>query len=109
MAVIAIVAIAKRNAWWPVVSAWAHQVSRGNAAKAADSHDEHGHDEAGHDEHAHDDANSLELSKQARLNLGLTPDQIKPIVLQSYERSFMVPRTSSPNARDARTSKSPPR
>jgi multidrug efflux pump subunit AcrA (membrane-fusion protein) len=98
VAVIAIVAIVKRNAWWPAASAWAQQTSRGNAAKAADSHDEHGHDEAGHashdhgdHEHAHDDANSLELSKQARLNLGLTPDQIKPVVLQSYERSFMVP------------------
>jgi len=98
MAVIASVAIVKRQTWWPGVSAWAHQVGRDNAATAAtaaDSHDEHAATEASHDhgdhEHAHSDANSLELSQQARLNLGLTPEQIKPVVLQSYERSFTVP------------------
>lgn len=92
---ITAVAIAWRDAWWPAVAGWAHEVSRGKAATAADSPDAHADDEHADDhgdhEHAHDDASSLDLSPQARLNLGLTPDQIKPVVLQSYERALTVP------------------
>lgn len=91
--VIAVLAVAQRHLWWPQVSGWARDLGRDNAATAADSHDAHSDDEHGHNhgDHPHDDANALDLSPQARLNLGLTPDQIQPIVLQSYQRSLTVP------------------
>jgi multidrug efflux pump subunit AcrA (membrane-fusion protein) len=55
-----------------------------------------GHDDAeehAHEEHQHSDANanSLELSARARGNIGLTPEYLQPVSLQTYRRSFNVP------------------
>ncbi|MEZ6087103.1 MAG: hypothetical protein R3C05_03535 [Pirellulaceae bacterium] len=55
----------------------------------ADGHD-HG-DHAGHDHAGHDDASSLELSAQARRNLGLTSEAVQPVTLQTYEKSITIP------------------
>ncbi len=55
----------------------------GNAPAAA-----HGHDHAGHDHAGHSDANSIELSEQARKNIGLKVEKIR---LQSFTRSTSVP------------------
>ena len=89
---IAVVAIVKRNDWWPLASNWARQLEGKTASAEHDETDHANEDDehAGHD-HAHSDASSLELSQQARLNLGLTPEQVQPIALSSYEQSFMVP------------------
>ena len=54
-----------------------------------------GHDHAGHDHgdhaHAHDGANSLELSKQAMANIGLNDESLRPIKLETFQRSIIVP------------------
>lgn len=73
------IAVVTRHTWWPRVSAWVDRMQHGEA------------DSATADEAAHDDPDSLTLTPQARLNLGLTPDQIQPVTLQAYDRSFTVP------------------
>lgn len=50
---------------------------------------EPGHDDAGHA--AHGNPNSIELSPQARKNIGLTDDKIQPIKLQPFTRSITIP------------------
>ena len=79
-----------RGSWWPQVLEWAHNVQRGAGRASAGEADGHDHDHGEHD-HGHSDADSLALTPQARLNLGLTPESIQPVKLQSYERSFTVP------------------
>ena len=49
-----------------------------------------GHDHAGHD-HAHVDTAFLELSAPALLNLGLTPEFLKPVALTNYRKTVNVP------------------
>lgn len=112
-------AAASFNLWWPALSNWvdaAIAAGRGHASsnQQTDSdsgpghgpahahaghahaghthagHDHAGHDHAGHD-HPHDDATSLELSSQARLNLGLTDGKIQPVRLENYRRTISVP------------------
>lgn len=51
-----------------------------------DAHAGHDHDHAGHDE-----GTSLELSAQARANIGLTDDMIREIELQQFTRTIGVP------------------
>jgi cobalt-zinc-cadmium efflux system membrane fusion protein len=50
---------------------------------------ETGHDDAGHA--AHGNPNSIELSPQARKNIGLTDNMIQPIKLQPFTRSITIP------------------
>src|SRR5689334_17801356 len=50
---------------------------------------EKGHDEASHA--AHGNPNSIELSPQARKNIGLTDDMIQPVKLQPFTRSITIP------------------
>ena len=52
---------------------------------SGDQHDDHGHDQ-GHP--GHQEANSLELSDQARKNIGL---QLVTVELQQFEKSISVP------------------
>lgn len=72
--------------WWPQVGAWlaAHGPQpvdeHGNTAAA---HDDHGHAHAGHAE-----ANSIEISAQARKNIGL---RTGPVALQSFTRYLTLP------------------
>ncbi|MCA9222898.1 MAG: efflux RND transporter periplasmic adaptor subunit, partial [Planctomycetales bacterium] len=64
-------------------------------------HDHNGHDHANHEhtshnhdahEHAgHDEASSLSLSTQGMRNIGLTPDYLKPLSLQTFRKSITVP------------------
>lgn len=42
-------------------------------------------------EHEHDDTNTLELSDQARRNIGLTEESIGPVKLRTFTRSISVP------------------
>ncbi len=79
--------------WLPVVKNWT-QPGNANSTQnmdldKTDAHsgeDAHGHDHAGHDE-----ADSLELSDQARKNIGLTPDKLIPVKLQSFTRTISIP------------------
>ena len=94
--VILIPAFSYRGTWFPVAEAWVKLTigtyrQSGSAtghghgvASEPDAHDHGGH--AGHDE-----TTSLELSAQALLNLGLTPEFIQPVTLSTYRRSIRVP------------------
>ncbi|CAN0536198.1 unnamed protein product, partial [Scytosiphon promiscuus] len=53
---------------------------------AASEEDHHDHDHAGHDE-----TSSLELSPQARKNVGLTADKIVPVQLKDFTRTITIP------------------
>ena len=83
--------------WWPQLSGWVQQtVQSRRPVSSLDEHDHAhseapgAHDHAGHS-HAHEESNSLELSKQARSNLGLTAEFVRPVKLQNFQRSITVP------------------
>lgn len=48
-----------------------------------------GHDHGGHA--GHDEATSLELSPQAMANVGLEPEHLRPIELETFRKSITVP------------------
>lgn len=76
-----------RDVWLPSVGRWAlSQIEQPGGADGKVEEDAHaGHDHGGH---AHDESTSLELSDQARRNIGLSVGEIK---LQTYERTLNVP------------------
>ena len=89
--------------WLPTVNSVVDQMI-GSRRAAAASIDEHAHGPAsdvhsasGNDAHAdhahaaHDDASSLELSAQARRNLGLTDEYIDIVRLSNYRRFITIP------------------
>lgn len=94
---IVIVGIATSGFWWPRLSIWIDQTIAGSRTKSTEEagHGEEGHDHGDHDHgdhaHAHDDSSSLELSAQARKNLGLTDEFLKPIQLTDYRRTITIP------------------
>ncbi|MCA9075351.1 MAG: efflux RND transporter periplasmic adaptor subunit [Planctomycetaceae bacterium] len=87
------------NRWFPATMAWVE----GSAAafRSAPPSDSHSHGHGGHDDlhaehdhgsHAgHDDATSLELSEQGQRNIGLTSEAIRPVSLEIYRKSLIVP------------------
>ncbi|MCA9016208.1 MAG: secretion protein HlyD, partial [Planctomycetaceae bacterium] len=79
--------------WLPVVQGRTQNKGVENkpakSNETADAHageEHHDHDHAGHDE-----ASSLELSPQARKNIGLTSDKLIPVKLQSFTRTITIP------------------
>ncbi len=77
--------------WWPNVSNQIDQILASNRNEAPDPNGGHeGHDHATAHQ-AHSTAETLELSPQARMNLGLTPEFLRPIELSTYRRSITVP------------------
>ncbi len=76
--------------WWPPLSGWIDTTLMSH--RTAPAAEEGGHEDHGATEEAdHVAATSLELTPQARLNLGLTPDYLQPISLTTYRRSITVP------------------
>ena len=76
--------------WWPSLSSWIDATLHRQRASA--KHGEEGH--ADHDsavEPGHAAATSLELTPQARSNLGLTSEFLRPIELSTYRRAINVP------------------
>lgn len=73
--------------WWPPLSAWIDHtlISQRKAPAGEESVDSH----AGAAPNVQ--SASLALTAQSRLNLGLTDDYLKPIVLTTYSRSITVP------------------
>ena len=74
--------------WWPPLSTWIDTIltSYRNAASGNAEHAEHG------DKIPAATASSvLDLTPQAIKNLGLTPDQLRPIELGTYQRTINVP------------------
>lgn len=82
-----------RGIWIPHTKQWVAdsiQHFRGTSGeslgnpRSTDNHNDHGN-------HAHDDSTSLELSEQARRNIGLTDDLIKEVKWQTFRREITVP------------------
>lgn len=98
---IALIAFATQSMWWGTSQAWIRSTISGNRKPALlDSHDHSGgaHGEepespAGHDGHDHGpgDGTSLELSAQAQGNIGLTAEFLRPVALETFQRSITVP------------------
>ncbi len=85
-----------QSTWIPAVKQWAaNTVAAGKKQTAdttADEQDPHaGHDHSGHDHAGHDESSSLELSKQAQRNVGLTADKIRKVQLTTFTRNISVP------------------
>ncbi|MGD9855876.1 MAG: efflux RND transporter periplasmic adaptor subunit [Planctomycetaceae bacterium] len=81
--------------WRPAVERVIQQVIAANRSSSPiDGHhqgqpgDDHAHEDHGH---AHDEAAALELSPQARRNLGLNAETVRPITLETYRRTITVP------------------
>lgn len=79
--------------WWPSTQSWVQQTIASQKAGAAteSEHAEEGSHAHGDHAHAHDDANSLELSRQAMANIGLTADALQPVKLETFYRDITVP------------------
>lgn len=93
-----LVGIATRSKWLEPGQGWVRATISGNRkVSSLDSHD-HGssaegedpHAHEGHD-HGHDDGISLALSAQAQGNIGLTPEYLQPVKLETFRRSITVP------------------
>lgn len=92
---VVICGFAFRGTWLPATEAWVERTIaefRGGSEDVPADDDEHAEDD-GHDHsgHAHDEATSLELSAQARRNIGLTDDLLREVKLQTFRRSITVP------------------
>ncbi|WP_417385922.1 efflux RND transporter periplasmic adaptor subunit [Gimesia sp.] len=76
--------------WMPALKSYAgkgsQQQSDQKKTDAAAEEDHHDHDHAGHDE-----TSSLELSPQARKNVGLTADKVVPVQLKDFTRTITIP------------------
>ncbi|QDU95058.1 efflux RND transporter periplasmic adaptor subunit [Lignipirellula cremea] len=87
MGLVLLIAAVAAAAWYhkqllPHLNAWLNP----DAEIEADDHA--GHDHSGHDHAGHDEGNSLELSAQARKNIGLKTAQVK---LETFVRTASVP------------------
>ncbi|QDT56546.1 hypothetical protein Pan44_46020 [Caulifigura coniformis] len=79
--------------WWPAAQELVSSTIAGHQSRSSlDSHDngDDSHAHQGH-EHVHDDAATLELSPQALGNIGLTAEYLKPLALQTFQRTITVP------------------
>ena len=82
---LAVTGLATSPLWWTGAQDLIRRIRTGQPPGApVDAHDD------GHD-HADDEMSWLELSAQARANLGLTPEFVAPISLTTYRRSIRVP------------------
>ncbi|WP_298859630.1 secretion protein HlyD [uncultured Gimesia sp.] len=79
--------------WLPAIQSWTQPNSaaknQSKATEAVDAlldEDSHDHPHAGHNE-----SDSLELSDQARKNIGLTSEKLIPVKLQSFTRTISIP------------------
>ncbi len=81
--------------WWPPLSNLIDTTlasQRGTAGSKDAEHDKNAPGHVAHDEPAPGaTASSLELSQQARMNLGLTSEYLRPVELSTYRRSITVP------------------
>lgn len=75
--------------WLPVAQRWTANLmadagKQGEAANAEASHDEADHA-------AHGDPSTIDLSLQARKNIGLTDEFIQPVKLEPFTRTLSIP------------------
>jgi cobalt-zinc-cadmium efflux system membrane fusion protein len=90
---LAVVLLLTRAAWWPAVDRSVNRLLGKTSAKAGAEHDEDSHaGHTAHEDHAgHSDASSLELSTQARANLGLTKEFLQPVKLTTFRKTVSIP------------------
>lgn len=104
--IVAVLGFSFSGIWVPAAEGWVkstigqfrtntsighHGAAGAHDGEHADDHtDDHTDDHAEHG-HAHDDTTSLELSVQARRNIGLTDDLLDEARLQTFRRSITVP------------------
>lgn len=96
LAVVAFVvcALIWKGTWWPLVEKYAAQIvaTTKQAAPAGHDHGAEEDDHEGHEGHGGGgEVNSLELSEQARRNIGLSSEYLQPLKLQTYYRTLSVP------------------
>lgn len=93
VAVLAAGALWQNQLWLPTSKQWlARQLSDElQAAQEKQSTPVEDDPHAGHDHAGHDEGTSLELSAQARGNIGLTDGMIREIELQEFTRTIGVP------------------
>ncbi|KAA0139848.1 HlyD family efflux transporter periplasmic adaptor subunit [Gimesia chilikensis] len=73
--------------WMPAVNGMAENgKSKSESGEHGSEEDHHDHDHAGHEE-----STSLELTPQARKNIGLTEDKVIPVKLQAFTRTLTIP------------------
>ncbi len=93
-----LVGAATLDRWLPATQSWVRDTialfrsgEDGDQREAAHAEDDlhAGHDHGAHA--GHDETTSLELSAQARRNVGLSDDQIRPIKLETFRKSITVP------------------
>ncbi len=99
-----LIAFATRSMWWEQSRAFIRSTISGNhkpslvdghdhgsGAQGEDPHD--AEDGIGHEGHNQgpDDGTSLELSVQAQGNIGLTAEFLKPVTLETFQRSITMP------------------
>lgn len=84
-------AVIFNSRWVPALTSFADRTLNGDEETSGEDDDEDSH--AGHDhgDHPHDEATSLELSVQARRNIGLTKDKLEAVHLQTFRRSINIP------------------
>ncbi len=83
--VLLAVAAISYGSWWPRLSSWVDGTLASHREPSADAHPPHPQ------QRASGTTLSLELTPQARRNLGLTEEYLQPIQLSSYRRSITVP------------------
>lgn len=96
--VVVIAAVASSHYWLAPTQRWVNSTIlhfRNGGGPGSDHADEGSHPEGdGHDHSSHgghDEATALELSAQAMKNIGLGPEQLKPVSLETFQRSLTVP------------------
>lgn len=72
--------------WWPALSGWIDGTLSSRRDVPVELDEAHLHDAGGNTQ-----ANSLVLTAQSRLNLGLTAEYLRPIELKTYSRAITVP------------------
>ncbi len=95
--VLILTGFATRGKWWEPAQNWVRgAISSHQKVSTLDSHDHGlagGHDSHAHEVHDHgdDDGTSLQLSAQAQGNIGLAPEYLQPVKLETFRRSITVP------------------
>ncbi|MFK7776817.1 MAG: efflux RND transporter periplasmic adaptor subunit [Gimesia sp.] len=82
-----------QDQWLPTIQGWAqpNSASESHIEKSEEGDAHAGEDPHDHGHEGHNESDSLELSAQARKNIGLTSEKLIPIKLQSFTRTISIP------------------
>ena len=98
IAALILIGFATRSKWWEPTQDWVRAAISSNRKVSSFESLEHGVNASDKDPHAHaghdqglGEGTSLALSAQAQGNIGLTPDSLQPVKLETFRRSITVP------------------